>query len=151
MVGVQRSGAAGVLLVAGLVLLVGLVLLGAIGQVEVPTIQTGAQAGTKVPAWLRDQVTIPEGLTIDGHAQKHQDQALDAWLLYDLLVNGQCVASRQWCKGGKELYLCVDPASGMIGGLLVNGNQIITGYAGSEAYWHGKVMDWERCDGRQYR
>lgn len=120
-------------------------------QLQVQRVQ---QVTVNVPSWLAgEQTTLREGLTIHGHAAKHQAQAMNAWQLQTMLSNGQCVASRQWCgTGSEELYICVDPVTGLIGGLIVVGDRIISGYAGSEGYWRGKVLgdEWGACDGRHY-
>lgn len=115
---------------------------------------TQVKVEQSVPHWLDgSQTGLREGLRINEHAAKHQAQQLNAWRLRQLLSQGQCVASRKWCGAGeKELYICADPVSGLIGGLLVVGDQIVSGYAGSTGYWQGKVAgsEWGRCDGREY-
>jgi hypothetical protein len=120
---------------------------------QLPAVQISKPVQCHVPHWLDgNQVQLQEGLMIKDHATKHAAQQMNAWELQQMLHTGRCAASRKWCNGEKELYVCVDPVSGLIGGLLIVGDQIITGYAGSEGYWHGKVTegDWGRCDGRSY-
>lgn len=135
-------------------LLAGAVMLGLsmLGQVQAVQIARPVQFST--PHWLDGhQVKLREGLTINGHAAKHQAQQLHAWKLRDLLLQGQCVASRRWCGGSKELYICQDPVSGLIGGLLIIGDEIITGYAGADGYWYDKVnsAEWgDACDSTKY-
>jgi len=101
------------------------------------------------PSWVQGQAIIRPGLAINGHAHKHADQALDAWRIYGLLLAGNCVASTVYCGPSdiERLYLCTDPVSGLIGGLFVFGDEIMTGYGSREAYWKNKVRgsEWEVC------
>lgn len=125
-----------------------------LGQMQVAQIGRVAQQPITVPHWLDGhQVKLREGLNINGHATKHVSQQLNAWKLREMLQQGQCVASRMWCGGDKELYICVDPLTGLIGGLLVVGNEIITGYAGADGYWYDKVNgpEWaDACSNQKY-
>lgn len=130
--------------------LVVLMLLGG-GLSEVSRVQIRAQAGA-APAieWtgLGEYVSIPGGMNVKGHASKHDGQVLDAWKIYTLLLEGQCVASAVFCGPSdiEKLYLCVDP-TGRIGGLVVFGNEILTGYQANQRYWTRKVNkpEWEVC------
>lgn len=121
---------------------------------EVPRAQIYTQAVRQSPAspieWtgLGERILIPSGMTVKPHADKHNDQVLDAWKIYTLLLEGQCVASAVFCGASdiERLYLCVDP-TGRIGGLIVFGEEILTGYQGSQDYWAKKVNRpyWEVC------
>ena len=123
-----------------------------------------AQAGTASVTWqsqpaaweitaiewtgLGERVSIPGGMTVKPHAGKHSDQVLDAWKIYTLLLEGQCVASAVFCGPSdiERLYLCVDP-TGRIGGLIVFGDEILTGYQANQNYWAMKVgkPEWQVC------
>lgn len=98
---------------------------------------------------LGDNVTIQPGLAVRQHANKHKDQVLDAWTIYAFLMEGRCVASAVFCGASdiEKLYLCVDPA-GRIGGLIVFGEEILTGYQANQDYWAMKVgkPEWVICD-----
>lgn len=87
------------------------------------------------PHWLPARpVSIPDDLVITAHAKKHLGEQLDAWKIYDLILEGRCTAAGKYCSPrGVTLYLCTDPVSGITGGLFVVGNAITSGY-GSE-YW----------------
>lgn len=97
---------------------------------------------------LGEHVSIPGGMTVKTHASKHNDQVLDAWKIYALLLEGQCVASAVFCGPSdiERLYLCVDP-TGRIGGLIVFGEDILTGYQANQDYWTRKIgkPEWEIC------
>lgn len=97
---------------------------------------------------LGERISIPGGMTVKPHADKHNDQVLDAWKIYTYLLEGNCVASAVFCGASdiERLYLCVDP-TGRIGGLIVFGEEILTGYQGSQDYWAKKVNRpyWEVC------
>lgn len=123
-----------------------------------------AQMGTTATAWqsqpaarevaaiewtgLGERVSIPGEMTIKDHANKHNDQVLDAWKIYTYLLEGNCVASAVFCGPSdiERLYLCVDPM-GRIGGLIVFGEDILTGYQGNQDYWAKKIDGpyWEVC------
>lgn len=93
-------------------------------------------------------IAIPSDLVIAEHAAKHFDQHLDAWRIYAMLLEGQCVATAVFCGGSEvdRLYLCQDP-SGRIGGLIVLADEILTGYEGKLRYWENVVERdrWEVC------
>lgn len=97
---------------------------------------------------LGEHVEVPSGLTIAGHAGKHIGQHLNAWIILDMLLSKQCVASAVFCGPSdiEKLYLCVDP-TGRIGGLIVFGEEILTGYQANQDYWTRKVgkPEWEVC------
>lgn len=141
-------------LLALLVVALGLAALGQVADALPDVVNRPVQQSVVLepPYWLDGQkTTIRDGLVINPHAKKHNAETLDAWLLYDLLLAQQCAASRRYCQGGSELYLCVTE-TGQIGGLIVRGSEILSGYVGSDRYWHGKVLDeWSACDGREYR
>lgn len=122
-----------------LVALAALMLLG--GAIGGGTIAAARQQQVTAPGWLSGrQVTIPDGLSITSHAKKHVGEELDAWQIYALLLQGQCVASARYCRSdGTELYLCVDPVTGLMGGLMVLDDVILTGYGSGARYWGGKV------------
>jgi len=133
-------------------LLVALTLLQS-GMGEVPRSQMQlAVRRSPAPAieWtgLGERVSIPGGMTVKPHANKHNNQVLDAWKIYTYLLEGNCVASAVFCGASaiERLYLCVDP-TGRIGGLIVFGDEILTGYQGSQNYWTKKVDRpyWEVC------
>lgn len=141
-------------LLALAVAVMGLAVLGRMAD-ALPSLERPLQQSVVLepPYWLSGQhTTIRDGLVINPHAKKHNAETLDAWLLYDLLLAQQCTASRRYCQsGGAELYLCAT-GTGQIGGLIVRGSEILSGYVGSDRYWHGKVLDeWSACDGREYR
>jgi len=114
--------------------------LGGSGQVVV-------QVQQKTHLDLSGQVAIRSGLKINSHAAKHDSEVLDAWKIYAMLLEGQCVASTVLCGGSEieKLYLCRDP-SGLIGGLFVIGDEISTGYGARLSYWEGKLGRWEICE-----
>jgi len=99
--------------------------------------------------WASSPVNIPADLIINGHAAKHIGEELDAWKLYAMLLEGQCVASTVWCGGSdiEKLYLCTTP-DGLIGGLFRFGDEIMSGFQGPLDYWI-RIRDrdnWEVCD-----
>jgi len=116
-------------------------------SVAVPAVQRAS-----VPAieWtgLGEHVVVPPGMAVREHANKHEGQVLDAWKIYTLLLEGQCVASAVFCGPSdiEKLYLCVD-LTGRIGGLIVFGGEILTGYQASQDDWAKKVdkPQWEVC------
>lgn len=132
-------------------ILVAIVLFTALTQLE-SGLQVQAVRQSTVPAieWtgLGEHIVVPGGMTVRSHASKHSDQVLDAWKIYTLLLEGQCVASAVFCGPSdiEKLYLCIDPA-GRIGGLVVFGNEILTGYQAKQDYWSRKVdgPEWEVC------
>lgn len=105
-----------------------------------------AQAGV---AAIEGQIIIAEGLKIREHAAKHNDETLNAWIIYGQLLAGKCAASTVFCGGSEieKLYLCIDPVSGLVGGLLVFGDEIMTGYGSHATYWERVVErdNWEIC------
>ena len=136
---------------SAVVLLVALMLLGGgLGEVSQAQVQAVRQSVSSTVWAIEGQVTIEAGLRIREHAVKHQGQALDAWKIYAQLLAGKCVASTMLCGGSEieKLYLCVDPASGLVGGLLVLGDEILTGYGSRAGYWESVVErdKWEACD-----
>lgn len=94
-----------------------------------------------VPYWLpTNHIAIPKDLTITAHATKHQVEQLNAETIYAMLLEGKCAASAKYCNpNGTVLYLCLDPISGVIGGLFVVGDAVATGYSSGEQYWSGLV------------
>lgn len=96
-----------------------------------------------VPDYLAGhQARPPEGLPVSSHAVKHDGQAMTAETLYRQLLAGQCTASRRFCNGQRELYLCADPVTGLVGGLIIEAGEIIvTGYGTRASYWGNKVGD----------
>lgn len=140
----------------GLVVLVGLMgltLLGpALGNSGGGTITIAhQQQAAAIPEWLVGQQTaISNDLIINDHAEKHRDQKANAWILYSLLLEGQCVASAKFCSLNEleKLYICVDPVTGLVGGLFIIGDEIITGYGTrSFEYWDRTIINefWEVC------
>lgn len=110
-----------------------------------------------VPDWLEgSQATIRDNLIIGRHPEKHRDEAINAWMLYDLLLANQCVASRSYCgdvdrRGNStELHLCVEPVTGIVSALLVSGDMIFSAYGATWEYWHDKLVNgdqWGPCNG----
>lgn len=102
-----------------------------------------------VPEWIAGrQIGIPPGYVINGHATKHQGEALDAWKIYTLILEGHCVASTVWCgRDMEKLYLCVSP-SGLVGGMFVLGDEIMSGFGARESYWESRLESdsWGVCD-----
>ena len=132
-----------------------LVLLGSV-QTETATTVTVWQSQPVVQEataieWtgLGENITVPAGLIINGHATKHTGQVLDAWKIYTYLLEGQCVASAVFCGPSdiEKLYLCVDP-TGRIGGIVRFGDEIRSGWQGNQDYWAKKVSkpEWEACN-----
>ena len=118
-----------------------LALLGSARQVFLPAVQRQAE----IP-WT--EVDIPQDLVINEHAAKHAGQQLDAWKIYAMYLEGQCVATAVFCGPSdiEKLYLCMDP-TGRIGGLYQFGEEI-TGHQGSLGYWARKVKgsQWGACN-----
>ena len=135
------------LLVLGLA---ALTLLTQADMASIPRLPRPAAQETSAIEWtgLGEHISIPGGIAIRRHAGKHGDQVLDAWKIYTLLLEGQCVASAVFCGPSdiEKLYLCVDP-TGRIGGLIVFGEEILTGYQANQNYWTRKVgkPEWEVC------
>jgi len=139
--------------VLAMLLVLGLAALTLLAQADVASIpRLSRPAAQEVSAieWtgLGEHVSIPGGMIVKPHANKHNDQVLDAWRIYTLLLEGQCVASAVFCGPSdiERLYLCVDP-TGRIGGLVVFGDEILTGYQAKQGYWLRKVnkSEWEVC------
>ena len=135
------------LMVLVLVGVVGVALMGMEGQMPVPAVH---RVSAPAMEWTGsgENVMVPPGMTIKWHANKHNGQVLDAWKIYGLLLEGQCVASAVFCGPSdiEKLYLCMDPG-GSIGGLIVFGDEILTGYQADQDYWARKVdkPEWEVC------
>jgi len=131
-------------------LLAGTMLLGAGLGGEVPRVPAVQHVSVPAIEWtgLGEHIAMPRGMTVKEHANKHRDQMLDAWKIYTYLLEGRCVASAVFCGPSdiEKLYLCVDP-TGRIGGLIVFGDEILTGYQASQDYWTKKVSkpEWEVC------
>jgi len=83
-----------------------------VDSIDIPW--TLPERGYEIP---RDFLFNPE------HAFDHRGQELDAEKVYKLLLEGKCAVSSRWCGkdkyGSKEMYLCDDPVSGLIGVLIV--------------------------------
>lgn len=118
----------------GLALVVGFVVIEMSSVTE--STHTVHQQLITAPHWLgTGQVRVPRNLRIASHAKKHVGQTLDAWRIYALLLEGKCVASKRYRNSsGGELYLCVDPVSGLVGGLFVTGKQA-TGWGAHAEKW----------------
>lgn len=136
-----------------MLLILGLAALTLLAQADVASIpRLPRLAAQEVNAikWtgLGENISISSGMVVKPHASKHGDQVLDAWKIYMLLLEGQCVASAVFCGPSdiEKLYLCVDP-TGRIGGLVVFGNEVLTGYQAKQDYWARKVSkpEWEVC------
>lgn len=134
--GIGTFGALALMMLAAMVVM--LALMGLAGT-ETVTITSGVSE--TVPHWLGNgQARVAENLRVAVHAKKHESQVLDAWKIYTLLLEGKCVASAVFCDpSGKKLYLCVDPVSGLIGGMIVEAGEIATGYGAHASYWSSKV------------
>jgi len=130
-------------ILAGVVGLVGLALLGSVEETAV--VQQAAVADSAIE-WCG--VNIPADLAIAEHASKHLAQSLNAWETYSMLTQGRCVATAVYCGGSEieKLYLCEAP-SGLVGGLIVLGDEILTGYGAKPRYWTGMIRrdHWEVC------
>lgn len=136
-----------------MLLALGLAALTLLAQVDTaPIVWQSRSAAQETAAieWtgLGEHVSIPGGMIVKPHANKHSDQVLDAWKIYTLLLEGQCAASAVFCGPSEieKLYLCIDP-TGRIGGLIVFGNEVLTGYQAKQDYWARKVSrpEWEVC------
>ena len=136
-----------------MLLVLGLAALALWAQVDTASIAWQSRSAAQETAaieWtgLGEHVSIPGGMTVKPHANKHNDQILDAWKIYAYLLEGSCVASAVFCGPSdiERLYLCVDPM-GRIGGLIVFGEDILTGYQGNQDYWAKKIDGpyWEVC------
>ena len=131
-------------------LFAGMALLGGgMGRVSKVQMQTVRQSAASAIEWLRpDQVHVPSGLAVSGHAAGHNGEAER---LYWLLVQGQCVAAAKFCGGSEveRLYTCVDPITGIVGAILQFGDEITTGYfeRDGSGYWMKRVAreNWEVC------
>jgi len=89
---------------------------------------------------------IPDDLNISGHAEKHAGQLLDAELIYARLLEGRCAAVARYCDGPRQLYICQDVETGLVGGMFVTGDLVITGYGARVRYWSDVVSDgWRNC------
>ena len=122
------------------VLLAALMLLTQTGNSSVALTVSRAEAAV-VPNWLDGrQATIEPGLIVSPHAAKHAAEALDARRIYDMLLQGKCAAAARFCdSNGKQLYLCFDPVTGLLGGLFVQDGIIDSGWGSRASYWAGKV------------
>ena len=146
------AGALALLVLLVLVAMLGVTLLGIGGSdLEVPKMPAVQQVSVPAIEWtgLGENVEVLPGMTIREHANKHKGQVLDAWKIYGLLLEGQCVASAVFCGPSdiEKLYLCMDP-TGRIGGIIVFGDEILSGYQMSQDEWAKKVdkPQWEVCD-----
>lgn len=96
----------------------------------------------------RSRPAPPPDVEISSHAEKHVGQALDAWSIYAKFQADTCTSVRRYCALGRELYLCEDPETGLVGGLILAGDVVITGYGARARYWENKVKsgEWGPCD-----
>ena len=94
--------------------------------------------------WHQPDISQP---IVSDHAVKHVGERLDAWRIADLIKSKTCTTVRYYCNGRRELYLCEDPNTGLVGGLLVASDVIITGYGARAKYWQNKVEsgEWKPC------
>ena len=89
-------------------------------------------------------------LDLSPHCAKHASEMLNAERIQKMLAAGTCVETRRYCDAerGLELYLCTDPGTGLIGGLILAGNVVVTGYGARAVYWEGKIGEgkqWGVC------
>ena len=125
-----------------------------------------------IPDWLAGrQVEFPSELSFSDHSLGHfrgttkggQPQKMNALEIYELGQHHGCVASRRWCLTDPwglltELYLCVDPLTGLIGGLfiahvkpIIGGPAIMevqSGHARPASEWFKLIQDegWLDCE-----
>jgi len=122
--------------------LAALVVLGLAQQTALPAMQQQVE----IP-W--SEIEIPANLRINEHASKHLGQQLDAWKIYAMLLEGQCVDTAVFCGPSdiERLYLC-DSLTGLIGGIFVDGDEIHTGFGARLKYWENQLAKpkWEVCD-----
>jgi hypothetical protein len=98
---------------------------------------------------IEGQTEIEDDLDIHPHAAKHKGEALWALSIYNMLRTGGCAASRKMCQNdGREIYLCQDPTTQMIGMLVVIPEKamILTGYAPRDGYLYKQMKRWRQCD-----
>lgn len=101
-------------------------------------------------------VAIPAlgAVELSPHCAKHASEALSPARIQRMLASGECVEARRYCDAerGLELYLCTDPRTGLVGGLILAGDVVVTGYGARAAYWQGKIgagRQWGPCGGVQ--
>jgi len=99
--------------------------------------------------WLHpDQVEVPSNLTISTHAAKHHG---DTERIYNLLLEGQCAEVAKFCGGSdiENLYICINPMTGIVGAILQFGDEITTGYyeRSGSGHWAGRTAreNWRVC------
>ena len=109
-------------------------------------------AAVETPDWLAGkQARIPSGLTIVEHTEKHKAAQLNAWKMYSMLLEGQCAASTRFCGGSdiEFLYICLDPVTGVIAGLLQFGDEIRSAFGYDDSnYWQERIRKgrWTECN-----
>jgi len=94
--------------------------------------------------WEQPAISQPP---ISAHAAKHVGESLDAWRIATLISSRSCATVRYYCNGSRELYLCEDPNTGLVGGLIVASDVIVTGYGARARYWQRKLEtgEWRPC------
>ena len=118
----------------------GLDLLPLLGLLVVAVVVATLLPMISIPWTLKERgQEIPRDLEFTSHARtSHSDKALNAECVYKKFLEGSCTAEAKFCSthpihGARELYLCQDPVSGLVGFLIVelerwNVPKILTGY-----------------------
>ena len=136
----------GILLIAmaGLAALLALSLLGSVGgTITIAPAQKAVNTATG-PHWLgKERISLQADWKVSTHATKHEGEDLDAEKIYNMILQGKCAGVGQFCNSqGKQLLLCFDPITGLLGGIFVN---TVTGLVESGwgvtrfHYWGDKV------------
>lgn len=131
------------MLCTAVILMLFLIALASTGQ----SVATSQQSITST--WLgNDRVVIDTNLPINDHAKKHIGEALDAWKIYALLLQGKCAAETVYCRNGSEkMYLCLDPETKLVGAIFQIDGEIRSGFGSRIDYWRRTIDKggWERC------
>lgn len=90
------------------------------------------------PHWLpTERVVLPADWRVSVHATKHEGEALDAEKIYALLLEGKCAGEAQYCNNkGKQLILCFDPVTGLLGGIFVSATGLVESGWGVSTFSH---------------
>lgn len=83
------------------------------------------------------------------HARtKHMNETLSAEKVHRAMLEGHCVDVRKLCAERTQIYTCIyTPKPGLVGILIIDGANVITGFGTSPRYVHRQVDKgrWHGC------
>lgn len=138
----------GIFLLTGMIVIV-LTLLNSTAVIQVSTTTRPVYMLHKGPS------SVSPDLILEDYWTGHAGQKMNAVETYKMLLAGECAMVARYCDEydpNKELHLCLDPVSHLVGGIYVVGNVIKNGYAGDGGdYWNKKLRQdesWPNRDGK---